>query len=250
MDLTRELALAAEDPDRDRLALFRALLQAGLLLRGPDPAQWALQNPESGERGLPAFLTRGEAERFWGRLTPDSKVELLELSAPAAAAAALVAGNLILEPEGPAVALRRAELRQLAAGEAPGEFSAWLRQWGRLERTPAEVVSRLRRAHVYVLTGQAPDGAERIYLLEKSEDGSQAVPCFSDLGTLTQFAQIRRIATEAGAGAGAGAYRVALYPGHQSLRVAAGLGAYVLIDPESPWETQIDPPLIAPPPVS
>lgn len=246
-ELTREVARLAEEPGGDRLALYRALVQGRLVLRGPDPARWTLQNPETGQRGLAAFLSRDEAERFWGSLTPGTSVELVELAGPGAASAALTVGNLVIQPHGPAITAGRAELRQLAEGEAPGDFAAWIRQWGRLERTPAEVVSRFRRAHVYVLSGQAADGAARLYLLEKSDDGTQAVPCFSDPGTLAQFAQVRRIATE---GTGAGAYRVALYHGRECLRVAAGLGAFVLIDPESPWETQIDPPLIAPPPLA
>lgn len=249
-DLTRELARLAEEPDRDHLALYRAVLKVRLALRGPDPAQWTLQNAETGQRALPAFLSRAEAERFWDALTPGSPVELIELAGPAAAAAALPVGNLVLQPQGPAVMVGRAELMQLAEGEAPGDFSAWIRQWSRLERTPAEVLSRLRRAHLYVLTGQAADGAARLYLLEKSDDGTQALPCFSDPGTLAQFAQVRRIATESGVGTGSGAYRVALYQGRECLRVAAGLGAFLLIDPESPWETQVDPPLIAPPPLA
>jgi hypothetical protein len=155
----------------------------------------------------------------------------------ALAAAARPVGSVVLDPAGDGVLLDRAELAQLAVGEIPGEFTAWLREMGRLARTATDTLGRLRRAQVHVITGGQGD-EQRLYLLEKSEDGTMAVPCFSAAATLAQFAEVR------GLFGGHHDYAIALVSGEHCLRVAAGLGAYVLLDPESPWETQLEPSLL------
>lgn len=238
LDLRAELQAAAQPPGGDSRRLYAALLASQLYVRAPLARRYAVSQPDTGRRALPAFLTAGEGASFWSQVAPGQPVALEPVDFPALAAEARQVGGLLVDPAGFALLLDRSELMQLAAGEIPGEFAAWLRGWGRLKQQPAEVLSRLRRTYVHVLTGRARgegDSAPRIYLLEKSEDGTVAVPCFTTPETLAQFAQVRRL-FEGDAG-----YAVALVDGEYVLRAANGLGAYLLIDPESPWETQLAP---------
>jgi hypothetical protein len=237
MDLRAELAQVAEG--RERRTLYPALLAATVYVRQPAHAPAALTRPDTGERAVPAFVTAADAARFWAEVSGGRPVAVEPVAFAALAAAARGVGRVVLDPAGAGVVLDRAELGALAVGEVPGELTDWLRQVGRLGRSSAEVTARLRKVHVHVLTTRNEPGQEpRLYLLEKSEDGTLAVPCFSSAQTLAQFAQVRRLAEQGGQQA------VALVTGEHCLRVAAGMGAYVLFDPESPWETQIEPPLI------
>ncbi len=219
---------------------LRTLLGATLYMRGPELRAWAVSHPESGRRALAAFLTAGAAAAFWTQATPGRPAEIVGVSMPDLAAEAAAVGSLVVDPLGTGLVLERADLMLLARGEVPGEFSAWLRDLGRLGRQPAEVKARLRGAHVHVITGKAEQNEYRLYLLGKSDDGSLAVPCFSAAETLAQFVEVRRLREE---GRPIG---VAVYAGAEVLRIAAGMGAVVLIDPESPWETHLEPDLLRP----
>jgi hypothetical protein len=238
MDLREELAAAAEDAARPRQPLYRALLAAEVWAAGPGVDAYALTQPETGRRAVPAFLTEEAARTFWAGAAPGRAVPLAQMRFAELAANARTVGAVVLDPAGAGVLLDRAELAQLAAEEVPGEFGDWLRAPDRLGRASAEVLARLRRAHVQVITGKAGDEEQRLYMLEKSEDGTLAVACFSSPETLAQFAEIRRL-SQKDAG-----YGVALVTGEHCTRVAAGMGAYVLLDPESPWETQLEPTLL------
>jgi hypothetical protein len=201
--------------------------------------RYALTQPDTGLRAVPAFVTATGAEEFWAEAAPGRPVTgIAAMPFVALAAAARMVGSVVLEPAGDGVLLDRADLAQLALGELPGEFAAWLREMGRLGRTATESLSRLRRTQVHVITGKGAGDEQRLYLLEKSEDGTIAVPCFSAAETLAQFAQVRGLFD------GHHDYAVAMVSGEHCLRVAAGLGAYVLVDPESPWETQLEPTLL------
>lgn len=238
MDLRTALHHVSQDgTEQGRRQLYHALLGAELVVRGPDPERWAVSRPDGGRRAVPAFLTEAEARAFWERATPGQPIALewrpfLGLASEARA--------IVLDPLAAGVLLDRSELKQLAAGEIPGDFAAWMRDFARLQRLPAEVAARLKQAHLHVLTGPGPEGRPQLYLLSKSDDGTTALPCFSSAETLAQFADVRRLRE------GETRYGAALYSGSDCLRIAAGLGAYVLVDPESPWETQIDPPLLEP----
>jgi hypothetical protein len=219
--------------------LYAALLASRLYVRAPLERLYAVTQPDNGRRALPAFLSEAEGRAFWGQVAPGHPVALAAVDFPQLAAEARKAGALLVDPAGAGLLLDRAELTLLAVGEIPGEFAAWLRGWGRLNHRPAEVLARLRRTYVHVLTGRARgQESPRIYLLEKSEDGTLAVPCFSSPETLAQFAQVRRFFE------GDSGYAVALVDGEYCLRAASGLGAYVLVDPESPWEVQLEPALL------
>ena len=218
---------------------LRALLASQVFVRAPMERLFAVTQPDSGRRAVPAFRAEADGQAFWSRVAPGQPLELVAVDLPLLAAEAKRVGGLLVDPDGEALLLDRADLTMLAAGEVPGEFAAWLRGWGRLVHQPGEVLARLRRTHVHVITGRGPgDEAPRIYLLEKSEDGTLAVPCFSSPETLAQFAQVRRLFE------GQGGYAVALVDGPYCLRAAAGLGAYVIVDPESPWEIQLEPTLL------
>lgn len=239
MDLRAELQAAAQRAGGDSRPLYAALLASQLYVRTPLERQYVVSQPETGRRALPAFLTAEEGRAFWQQVAPGQAVELAFVDFPVLAAEARRVGGLLVDPAGTGLLLDRSELTLLAAGEIPGEFASWLQGWGRLSHQPAEVLARLRRSHVHVLTSRAAGESEpRIYLLEKSEDGTLAVPCFSSPETLAQFAQVRRL-SEGGSG-----YAVALVEGEYCLRAASGLGAYLLVDPESPWEVQLEPTLL------
>ncbi len=238
MDLRAELDAVAQEPERDRRALYRALLTAQLYVRAPAAAMYAVAQPETGLRSVPAFLTADEAIWFWSMVIKGKDHEAEPTSLRELATGAARVGGLVLDPAGAAVVVDRADLLQLAAGEVPGELTAWLRDLGRLGREPSEIIGRLRRSHVHVITGKGPDQEPRLYLLERSEDGTLAVPCFSSRETLLQFVQVRRLFE------GHHDDAVSLVDGAYCLRAASGMGAYVLIDPESPWETQLEPTLL------
>jgi hypothetical protein len=230
----RGLLKAAAEPGRDRRQVYAALLAADLYVRAPARTPLAVLQPDTGRRAVPAFLQQDEAERFWAQATaepiPVERAPLVEL-----ARAALPVGSLVIDPGGIDFLLNRAELMHLSRAEIPGEFAAYLRDLGRLSRRPAEVAGRLRRTLVHVIAGPGPDGQPRLYLLEKSDDGTLAVPCFSSAESLAQFAEVRRLFE------GHHNLSVAMVEGGHVLQVASGMGAYVLIDPESPWETQLEP---------
>lgn len=239
MDLRAALQAAGSESGGEKRPLYAALLASRLFVRAPLERRYAVTQPQTGQRAVPAFLTAGEGEAFWHQVAPGLPVDLVEVDFPALAAEARQVGGLLVDPGETALLLDRGELTLLAAGEIPGEFAAWLRGWGRLGHEPTEVLSRLRRTYVHVITGRdRGEESPRIYLLEKSEDGTMAVPCFSSAETLAQFGQVRRLFE------GDASYAVALVDGEYCLRVAAGLGAYLLVDPESPWEVQIEPTLV------
>jgi hypothetical protein len=227
MDLREALVAGGEE-------LYRQLLAATVWVRRPGEAGYhTVSRPDTGLRAVPAFVTEEEARAGWG-----AEAEPMAFVALAAAVARPV-GAVVLDPLGSGVVLGRSELTFLANAEMPGAFSAWLREPGRLGRAPSAVVARLRRTHVHVITSRGGEGAEpQLFLLEKSQDGTLAVPCFAAPESLAQFAEVRRLP-------GDGTDRaIGLLPGEQVLRVAAAMGAYVLIDPESPWETQVEPTLL------
>lgn len=238
MDLRAELARAAESGNRR--PLYPALLAATVYVRQPAGEPALLTRPDTGERALPAFVTAEDAAAFWAQATGGRTAAVEAAPFVAVAAAARGAGHaVVVDPAGAGLVLDRAELGALAAGELPGEFAAWLQQMGRMGRSSAEVTAHLRKVHVHVLTSRPEPGqAPRLYLLEKSQDGALAVPCFSSAQSLAQFVQVRRLAEQGGGQV------VALVSGEYCLQVAVGLGAYVLIDPESPWETQVEPSLL------
>lgn len=218
---------------------LRTLLASQLFVRAPAERLFAVTQPETGRRAVPAFRQEVEGLAFWARVAPGHSVELVAVDLPVLAAEAKRVGGLLVDPDGEGLLLDRADLTMLAAGEVPGEFATWLRGWGRLDHQPSEVLARLRRTHVHVITGHEPrEESSRLYLLEKSEDGTLAVPCFSSAASLAQFAQVRRLFE------GQSSYAVALVDGPYCLRAAAGLGAYVVVDPESPWEVQLEPTLL------
>lgn len=240
MELRALLEAAAEDPAGDRQSLYAALLASPLHVRVPAATPFTVTNPQTGQSAVPAFLTAMEAEAFWREAVPGSNIAVEAISLQRLAGAVLTKGGLVIDPTGASLLIGRAELITLAAGEVPGEFAAWMREPARLGRQPAEVSERLRRSQVHVLVGKGEVGeAPRLYLLEKSEDGTLAVPCFSSPETLAQFAQVRRLFDGGETG-----YAAGIVSGDHCLQVAAGLGAYVLIDPEAPWETQLEPPLL------
>lgn len=237
MDL-RALLAAAADEGADRRTAFRHLLDSVLWVRRPAEGLLAVTSPETGQRAIPAFLAEQDARRFWQSLgaAPDMIAEPIAFRELAGAARGV--GAVVLDPEGAGLLVTRSELLPLAAGTVPGEFGAWLSELGRLGRSPGEVEARLRRNHVHVIASKGAQGSEpRLYLLEKSQDGTMAVPCFSTAATLAQFVQVRRLFE------GEHGYAVAMLTGEQCLSIASALGAYVLIDPESPWETQLEPKL-------
>lgn len=237
MDLRAELEALAQHPGRDRRQCYAALLGSSVYVRAPGPRLHLVTNPETGRRAVPAFLSTDEARAFWAQVTPGAPVALEEITFVALAGQARELGDVVIDPAEVNLVLTRAEVMQLAAGEIPGEFAAWMRQLDRLGRRPEEVMSRLRRAYVHVITGKGSGDEQRLYLLEKSEDGTLAVPCFTSRETLTQFAEVRRLFE------GYHDHAVALVEGAHCLRVASGMGAYILVDPESPWETQVEPSL-------
>jgi hypothetical protein len=235
MDLRTEIALAqSEGYDRD--ALYAALLASTLYVRTPT-STFGVSQPDTGRLALPAFLEEAEAISFWAVATPEQQPTIVSMGFPAIAEAGRSVGALVIDPMAGGLLLDRAELTHLAAGEMPGAFTAWLRSLDRLARQSSEVITQLRGSHVHVITGRGADGEQRVYLLEKSEDGTQAVACFSSPATLAQFADVRRLFE------GHHDYAVGLVTGAQVMRMASGLGAYILIDPESPWETQVEPTL-------
>lgn len=237
MDLRAQLE-AARQSSGDSRPLYGALLASQLYIRAPLERLYAVTQPETGRRALPAFLSEAGGEAFWAQVAPGQPVELVAVDFPLLAAEARRVGALLVDPLEAGLLVGRSELTQLAAGEIPGGFTAWLQGWSRVNHQPAEVLARLRKSHVHVITGR-PEGDEapRLYLLEKSEDGTLAVPCFSSPESLAQFAQVRRL-FESGSH-----YAVALVDGEYCLRAASGLGAYLLVDPESPWEIQLEPAL-------
>jgi hypothetical protein len=238
MDLRAELAAVAQDPERSRRTAYAELLIATLHVRGPQPLHYAVTDPGTGRRALPAFLTAEEASRFWATAAPGAVVNLEAIGLSALAGEARQVGALVIDPMGINLVLDRSELMPLALGQIPGQFAVWLQELGRLGRSDTEVIAQLRHAHVHVITGKTSGGDPQFYLLEKSEDGTQAVPCFSSVQSLTQFAEVRRLFE------GHHDYAVALVDGAYCLQAAAGMGAYVLIDPESPWEKQLEPTLL------
>lgn|GEM_PF-3933994 len=238
MSLRAELRLVGQGEAGDRRKLYGELLAATLYVRAPLERRWVVTQPGSDRRALPVFLTPEEGEAYWSALRPGELVRMAALPFMALAEEGRQVGGLLVDPEGASLLLERSELTHLAAGEIPGEFTAWLRGWGRLQDRTPEVMARLRRGHVYVISGRNGEG-QRLYLLERSDDGSMAVPCFSSAETLAQFAEVRRLFAEGGRG-----YAVALVEGEYCLRAASGLGAYLLLDPESPWELQIEPTLL------
>lgn len=238
MDLRAELTAVAQDPERSRRTAYAELLTVTLHVRGPQLLRYAVTDPGTGRRALPAFLNKEDAGRFWALAAPGAVVTLEAIGLRALAGEARQVGALVIDPAEINLVLDRAELLPLSAGQIPGRFAVWLQELGRLGRSAAEVIAQLRHAHVHVITGKAPDGDSQFYLLEKSEDGTQAVPCFSSVQSLTQFAEVRRLFE------GHHDYAVALVDGAYCLQAAAGMGAYVLIDPESPWETQLEPTLL------
>lgn len=239
MDLRAHLQAAARHTGGDSRPLYASLLASRLFIRAPLERLYAVTQPDTGRRALPAFVADEEAQAFWQQAAPGQPIETAAVDFPALAGEARKVGGLLVDPAGIGMLLDRAELTLLAKGEIPGEFAAWLRGWGRLNHQPADVLARLRRTCVHVITGRNQgESAPRIYLLEKSEDGTMAVPCFTSPETLAQFAQVRRLFE------GTTSYAVALVDGEYCLRAASGLGAYVLVDPESPWEVQLEPTLV------
>lgn len=238
MDLNAELQAVMDNPERSRRHLFRALLSAPLYVRGPQIGAWAVVHPGSGQRAVPAFLTAEAAAHFWQQALPDEPhVQTYPLRDIAQHAVPI--GGLVLEPERGGLLLDRADLRQLAVGQVPGEFGAWMRDMGRLGSLPEEVMAELRRSLVHVITGPDESGAQRVYLLAKStDDGTRAVPCFSSPETLAQFAEIRRLFTDDQR------YAVAMQSGEECIRTAVEIGASLIIDPESAWETTLEPTLL------
>lgn len=222
---------------QDRRALYTSLMSAHLFLRGPVEQPPAVTDPETGRRAVPVFFTEASARAFWQLVAPGTQVELVRSPFSPLAETGRRVGALVVEPSGENFVLDRGGLLQLSHGEIPGEFAAWLREPGRLGRAGSEVLARLRRSHVHVIAGKDAHGEPRLYLLEKSEDGTPAVACFSSAESLAQFAQVRRLFE------GHHDYAVALIEGEQCIRAAGGMGAYLLIDPESPWETLIEPTL-------
>jgi hypothetical protein len=231
----RAFLTEAAHPDGDRAPLYGELFQCQVYVRVPDLSRWTLERPDDGVRALAAFLSAAEATDFWQRVAPGQVVQVAPIAFVKLAAEAARTGSLVLDPGGVGLVLSKGELSLLAVGEIPGELAQWLRQPERLGRTAGEVLSRVRRAHLFTLVGQAPGGEQRLYLLEKSEDATLAVPCFSSLDALAQFASVRRLFE------GEQVYATALLPGERCVRTASGLGAYLLIDPESPWEEQLEP---------
>lgn len=239
MDLRPLLETYADVPGtRERRPLYTALLAATVFVRAPLAAGYALTRPDTGQRAVPAFLSADEARSFWLQVAPGHAIEVEAVPFVDMAAQSRKVGGAVLDPGGAGLLLDRAEVTQLASAEVPGDLSVWLSDLGRLGRRPAEVMERLKRAHVHVITGRGPNQESRLYLLEKSDDGTLAVACFSSPETLAQFAEVRRLFE------GHHDYAVALVDGEYCLRAAAGLGAYILIDPESPWETQLEPTLM------
>lgn len=238
MDLQAELRAVLENPARNRRTLLRELLTASLYVRGPQGAPWAVVQPETDQRALPAFLSAEAARRFWVQSgVAHPTVETQPITELARLAAQV--GGLVLEPEQGGLLLDRSDLRQLAVGQVPGEFSAWMRDVSRLGSLPADVMAELRRAHVYVITGPDETGAQRLYLLAKSsDDGARAVACFSSPEMLAQFAEVRQLFT------GNQRYAVALQSGEETIRTAVEIGASLILDPESAWETTLEPTLI------
>lgn len=237
MDIRAELAAAGES-ELERRGLYAALPMADLYVRMPLGEQWPLTRPNGDGRALAAFLSAAQAEQFWQTAAPGPAVIVEKVPFSRLAEAARPVGGLLVDPPGAALLLDRAELTQLAAGQIPGDLTAWLQGVDRVARQPSEILARVRRAYLHVLTGQGVGAAPRVYLLEKSEDGTQAVACFSSAATLAQFAAVRRLLQ------GEQPYSAALVEGEFCLRAAAGLGAYLLVDPESPWETQLEPQLV------
>lgn len=239
MDIDAEIQDALENPDKNRRWLYKALLSTPIHVRGPAPAAWAVTRPDTGEKAVPAFLSTDAAARFWSAISHHPPVQIHQVAFADLAELAAPVGNVVLEPIKGGLVIPRADLRQLAVGQIPGEFAAWLRGLGRLQTLPREMMDQLRQAQVHVITGQDSEGGHRLYLLSKSADGgSQAVACFSSPETLTQFASVRRLFD------GTTRYGVALYSGKDCIRIAAEIGASIIIDPESAWETQLEPGLI------
>lgn len=238
MNLHDLLSAAANQPETKRMALMTALLDATLFARIPAPASWALTRPGTGQRAVPAFVTKEETEEFWGKIPTGKSLEIAELPFGLLAAEALTVGGLVLDPMGTDITIERGELRLLIHGEIPGAFTDWMQGLDRLGRHSLDVMARLRSSHLYTLAGKDADDRDRLYLLSKSDDGTQAVACFTSSETLAQFAAVRRI------GESVQPYGVALYKGEELVQIAQAMGAYLLLDPESPWETQLEPPLL------
>jgi hypothetical protein len=227
-ELTRALTAG------DRRSLYTTLLAANVhVAQDPGLPPLALTQRETGQRAVPAFLTLADAQAFWAGAAPGRTITVRQAPFVEVATAA---GGMLVDPADLAIELNRTELTYLSIGELPGEFAQWLQELGRLSRSTAEIARRLRQTYVYAMTGRGPTGENRLYLLEKSEDGTMAVACFSSPESLAQFADVRRLPDS-------GEYQVAFLPGDKVLQTAGGLGAYVLIDPESPWETQLEPTL-------
>lgn len=238
MELAAVLAAADPDSRADRSRVYAALLTAEVYVRAPADRTPAVTRPDTGQQAVPCFVSPEDAVAFWRQTAPGRPAPVAAVAFGALAGQALAVGAVVLDPLGAGLMIERADLVPLAAGEIPGAFAVYLQELSRLGREPREVLSRLRQAHVHVLTGQDPQGGQRLHLLEKSEDGTIAVPCFSAPETLAQFGEVRRLAGDQ--------YGVALYSGAEVIRIAAGLGAYILVDPESPWETQLEPSLLLP----
>jgi hypothetical protein len=239
MNLHDLLLAAANQPETKRMALMTALLESNLFARIPAPASWSLTRPGAGQRAVPAFLTYKATEEFWHKVPTGKPLEIAELPFALLAAEALPVGGIVLDPMGADVTIERGELRLLLNHEVPGAFTAWMRGLDRLGRTGLEVMARLRSSHLYTLAGKDADGRQRLYLLSKSEDGTQAVACFTSPETLAQFAAVRRL------GESDQGYGVAIYRGEELVQIAQQMGAFLLLDPESPWETQLEPPLLS-----
>jgi len=238
MNLNDRLQAAADQPETQRLSLMAALLGASLFARIPAPGSWALSRPGAGQRAVPAFTTHQAAEEFWGKIPTPQPLEIAELPFGLLAAEALAVGGLVLDPLGADVVVERGELRLLLNHEVPGAFTAWMQGLDRLGRASDDVMARLRGSHLYTLAGKDPEDRQRLLLLSKSDDGTQAVACFTSAETLAQFAAVRRL------GESDQGYGVAMYQGDELVQIAQQMGAYLLLDPESPWETQLEPPLL------
>ncbi len=238
MNLHDLLLAAAEQPETKRMALMAALIDATLYARIPAPGSWALTRPGVGQRAVPVFLTQAEADLFWRQIPTGKPLEIAELPFGLLAAEALSVGGLVLDPAGADVLIERGELRLLLNQEIPGQFTAWMQGLDRLGRNEFDVMSRLRRSHLYTLAGKDGDDQLRLYLLSKSEDGSQAIACFTSPATLAQFAAVRQL------GESDQGYGVAVYQGEELVQIAQQMGVWLLVDPESPWETQLEPPLL------
>jgi hypothetical protein len=218
----------------DRRPLYRALLGAQFWLRAPEPVRFALSNGEM--RVLALFSDEQACLSFWQGIDPGRPVQAVPYPFQEAARLAQQVGGAVIEPGHPAapagLLIPPVDLALLAAGEVPGELTAWLASSERIGRNPGELVQRLRESLVWGLVGPGPEGEPRLYLLAKSDDGTMAVPVFSGPEALASFREVRRLGDE---------FRATLLEGARAVRIAREMGAVLLADPESPWEAEVEP---------